>query len=264
MQRIIRLEAGRMKLLLGFAIGFGAYFSMSVWHLESFPEGLVSGIFMNAQPREWTTVFISVIPTLVFVIATAGSFSEDLEISCTYIFPRLGSPRKWLFQKSLLLFVQAVFYWTVSFILTAMVFTIKKRALAFSEVFSIPVAIVFTMVALFALFGAMLVNVMSLIISGKWAILVYTALITLSLITSNVIFDSKILLHINPVANYYIPWHQPPKAITPFYVPSFESSCHFSILSSYVYFGLVLCFITLFAMVIINNKDLYIKKAGVT
>lgn len=66
-------------------------------------------------------IFFLNIPWLLLIYVFAPLFQKDFEVQYVYVFTRVGSKQKWLFQRTGTLFLQICLSWALLFLLTAAV-----------------------------------------------------------------------------------------------------------------------------------------------
>lgn len=95
-------------------------------------------------------IFFFNIPWLLLLYVFAPLFQKDFEIQYVYVFTRVGSKQKWLFQKTGALFLQICLSWGLLFLLTIVVGAAlgcvwRGSALLYIQIFTLEVLGLFTL-----------------------------------------------------------------------------------------------------------------------
>lgn len=153
-------------------------------------------------------IIIFQIPWILFLYAYALFFRYDFEIDYVYVFPRVGTKRRWLFKKTVSLFFHIAVAWGSLFLLTAAVAVAVRVPI--SGGFRLYAQLYLTNVlALFVLAFAQ--NLLSLLIGSTQSFLVELFLYILAIIFAVYTYGSGLwngwFLALLPTAGQMLLWH---------------------------------------------------------
>ncbi|MDR2590137.1 MAG: hypothetical protein LBC71_04025 [Oscillospiraceae bacterium] len=166
-------------------------------------ESIASVIFLNSSVGEWVTPFLSIIPLFVLLSIMSDAFILDLKISEIYVIPRMFSVCKWYVCRQILLLVQVfiyvmfyvIFIYVYSFILNMSIRTNVQDFMLFLFLF-----------LLFSYSATITVITLSLLITAKWATVLYYSYLALGIVIAGKSFNSFFRI-INPANNLFYHWN---------------------------------------------------------
>lgn len=178
---------------------------------DSFIILCFGGIYLSSSP-DILELFISMIPYVLVLYLFSTYMREDFAINCTYVFTRMGKKQKWLFEKSLYLFLRILCVFALLFAEASIIYAFASpHMFQFSPTALSTVLSVFALnvLAIYCLSFAQ--NFVSLLLGGTIPFLItsmfYIASVLLALFlrNKNAVFNTVLSILV-PSNQMYI-WH---------------------------------------------------------
>lgn len=151
---------------------------------------------------EWFMVY------LIFFFAVCNSFLEDFQINYLYIFPRIGTKRKWLHQQTLYLLLKTAVFWALLFCIAFLYTQFFSFAKAQNAIFYIELYIGLLLSSFCIVF---LENVLSLQLGAALSFIIESSVFLLSILIGMFLYDSNPLngwlFSMMPTLASLLQWH---------------------------------------------------------
>lgn len=151
---------------------------------------------------EWFMVY------LLFFFALGNSFLEDFQINYLYIFPRIGTKRKWLCQQTQYLFFKTAVFWALLFCIAFLYTQFFSFAKTQNAIFYIELYVGLLLSSFCIVF---LENVLSLQLGAALSFIIGSSVFLFSILIGMFLYDSNPLhgwlFSIIPTLASLLQWH---------------------------------------------------------